>query len=1562
MCNNGLSGRQCDTCLKLNEVPVVNGLYSTKCEPCDSCIVVLLEDLNRTAAVLPEIREQLSNITASSIVWKRMNALNDSLGQLEGDLRRYRGMQDQSKNQTDELEATSMNLTQVLDAFEAKVNVTNRKATALAEIVDGTHQHAIGLLNNITSLRNTILDLIDQMNKTRLNTSMPTTEEFVKKLAEVEMLLKEMRNRNFSSQHDAADHENAEAMKLLERVKERLEKPLQHLKDLVEDINDMLLKHNSQMMDLRDALNEAVNKTGQVNEKNKINELLLAESKQNVEDLKKRHQQVVEVLTLARKDLDQASDLLRMLEDAKEGYEKLAAKLDGAKIPLNEKVKKFSPASSKTPIVERAEEHARFLDELAKNLSRVIEDTNEDGFIQRALNASNAYAGIIEAVERAKIAAKEASNAAKKALEQVIDEDLSHQAAQLKKSAILLVEEAVNTQKRLQDELNPALNKSKKQLNATKAKKDQLLNQLESAQNLLKDINRGNTADNLATAKMMAAAANKTAVDVLNTLETMKKNLDNWTEKYGGLPTDSADFNRTLQEANKSVAALNETIPLLLDKLNKLEVRNQTSNISASIDRIRELISQARSAANKVKVPMKFNGTSGIQVRSPSNPRDLMAYTSLSFYIQRDNRRKRQLGDSSQFILYLGGQNVSGDYMGVAMKNGKLFWVYKLGDEETALQTDSEVSSNRFDMVKLERTLQFGRISYETSEVKGTVNEARREGMAKGDGVLLNLNPEDLVFYVGGYPSNFTPPVSIRYSNFKGSIELGTLNEEVISLYNLVESFNLNTTADEPYRRYKSTQGVDNDSSYFDGSGYARIKMSGTFSSVSRFEQEVRIASYNGILFFMQEKEKYLCLAIENGKFVLFIDLNNQEKVVRDEGQNSVSDGMQHQIQIIMVFSTKKVKIYVRVDRKTTLTSEHELPRPSISEYFLGGVPVEILPEILRNRFPTGGSIKGCMRTVKALDKNLDLKREMTRGVSYGCSANLLVSRSVDFTGQGYMSLMHQNILAFRNDFMSGFGFQTQQQNALMYYYHTAEGNCQVSLKQRQVALKVLNTEVKSQMNYTDGNLHYVSFFIKNDQITMDIDDQEKLQAKLSRRNRRQLREIKEGHLYLGGGPATDLGANLTGCMSNVFMYHKDSNQQSVLDLQKHDVIVGAELNSCPQEKPPQQIRLHKKEKLRQATSKIRSKQRMQKNCRLPREPAAVSNAQYFRGSHLSRLEYDNIPESFRIRSSFSMEVRSNSSHGMLFYVSNDWETTFMVLLLSKGRFVFMFEIKGKKLRIATKEKYNDGLWHTIFFSRDRHQGQLVIDGLRAQTRSISFSGSLEVKAPFYVGSVPKGKARRIAQGTSTRFNGCIRNFQLDGKRVEPLSRAYNVTPCYEGSLEMGTFFSSAGGYIIIDEFFVLDKDYELMFEVRPRSLSGVFFHVGRKQSYHFSLYAEDGQVIVQLNNGAGEFSASVTPEQSLCNGQWHRIAVIKRKNAIQLDVDTESNYTVGPLYVPRMNSKQILYMGGIPDTVQIPMLSPIRRSFVGCVKNFLINQNSVQLNQPTSIQSGGISSGCPLL
>lgn len=59
---------------------------------------------------------------------------------------------------------------------------------------------------------------------------------------------------------------------------------------------------------------------------------------------------------------------------------------------------------------------------------------------------------------------------------------------------------------------------------------------------------------------------------------------------------------------------------------------------------------------------MKFNGSSGVQVRMPSNLQDLAAYTSLKFYIQNPEPRSRQRrqdgAEEGRFVLYLGSREV----------------------------------------------------------------------------------------------------------------------------------------------------------------------------------------------------------------------------------------------------------------------------------------------------------------------------------------------------------------------------------------------------------------------------------------------------------------------------------------------------------------------------------------------------------------------------------------------------------------------------------------------------------------------------------------------------------------------------------------------------------------------------------------------------------------------------------------------------------------------------------------------------------------------------------------
>lgn len=46
------------------------------------------------------------------------------------------------------------------------------------------------------------------------------------------------------------------------------------------------------------------------------------------------------------------------------------------------------------------------------------------------------------------------------------------------------------------------------------------------------------------------------------------------------------------------------------------------------------------------------------------------------------------------------------------------------------------------------------------------------------------------------------PPEPLRFPGYLGCIEMNTLNEEVFSLYNFEETFQLDTAVDKPCARY----------------------------------------------------------------------------------------------------------------------------------------------------------------------------------------------------------------------------------------------------------------------------------------------------------------------------------------------------------------------------------------------------------------------------------------------------------------------------------------------------------------------------------------------------------------------------------------------------------------------------------------------------------------------------------------------------------------------------------------------------------------------------------------
>ncbi|XP_073463613.1 laminin subunit alpha-5 isoform X3 [Aquarana catesbeiana] len=1567
-CSDGLTGKQCDKCSRQYEIPVSHGPEVLKCEPCDSCVVTLLEDLQRMADFLPSVRDQLTNLSLSSIAWTRLGGLNATITNLTDLWLHYQSSINGIKDKSDDLEDDSFSLAQDLDTLEEKVNSTKHKAANVQQATKVTNQKAKDFTNRVQSLNNLTQDLIHQLSKigTSNTTNVTSTEEFRQIITDVERMLKEMRDKDFNHAKGLAGKELEETKKLLDRVKAELLNSVKANQDILNDIKTRLDTYSSEVMDLRGAMNEAVNKTIETEGLNSLNRNSLEENKLKLKDLKTQHKELVAAVKMAEDALVQVSQILQMMENLKEEYEKLAAGIDGARSSIMDKAKTFSPASGKLAIVEQAEEHAKMLGQVAKNLNNAIKDSNQDIFIQKAINASNAYSSIIEAMKQAEKAAKDASRAAGEAHKDVVSQQLAKKGKELKDNSSKLEERARTAQSELNGDVQKKLQEATKKLEDSKAKKAKLESDLRSAIEKI-SMTQDNVSDNINKAKAKAAEANNTATKVEATLTDIKKNLEQWKNKYGKMRNE--DVTKAVEEAKTSVSNLENTIPLLLDKLNKLEGRQgQNGSISDSIQRIRQLISQARDAASKVKVPVKFNGSSGVQLRTPSNLHDLSAYTSLKLHIQNptpQSKKKRQAeGEQTRFVMFLGHEDGEGDYFGLLLKGNRLQCIYRLGDQEPTVLTANEDIKEQFVTVVVERILQYGQMSIFVT--KDSLHEIKGDSKASGEQGLLNLDPQKVVFYVGGYPASFKPPASLDYPNFKGCIEMDTLNEKPISLYDFERTFQLDTAKDKPCARSKSTGDPwVTDGSYFDGAGYAQVRLESLTGVSKRFELDVRLVSYNGIIFFLDAEDQFLCLAAQEGKLTLYYNVGRGTEMATpaESAQLFVSSSSTKAIQVILAF---KKKIFVRLERMTVYTVEYDGGNLETSQYFyLGGLPPEKIPESLKELFPTGGSIRGCMKGLKALGKYVDLKRMNTTGVSYGCTTDLLIARSVQFHGHGFLNVNLKNVPSFQDDFAAGFGFQTSQRNGLMYHQSNEEGSCQVSVQDGHLSVRLLSTELTSRSPYSDGAGHYLSLYSNKKEVRFYIDDQLEGSRQLSDSSRRRRQEAAGINLLLGGAPDSSTPGNLSGCISNVFV-KSITGPQMVLDLQQNLRSLNVTM-SCQEatEQRPQEIRaLLKKDKLKKIKQARQRKlalmshrNQLSSSCMLPK---AVKGAFQFGGSRSSHLEFTDLPDFQQERFYFSMEVRLNASSGLLFYFADERGTSSLSLHVINARFVLLTNIHGRTHRLRSKDKYTDGLWHTVFFGKEKNKLRLVIDGLRAQTGIIHLGSTLSLTSPAYVGGVPA--LRNLPDnmdGAMNGFRGCLRDLKMDGKDLGAPGRVVGVTPCFEGLTEPGLFFSD-GGFLRFGDLIDLRLDLELKLEVRPMHPSGLLFHIHCESGNSISVSAADKKVTLVLTDERGKHSTEVNLQQPLCDGQWHTIAVTKGSNVIQLDVDTEGSHLVGVSPSSHVHSHGTLFVGGVPATLRsTEVLSP---PYQGCMRNLSMNRKLVDVSKSGTFSGSSGVNICPAL
>ncbi|XP_008574866.1 PREDICTED: laminin subunit alpha-3 [Galeopterus variegatus] len=1526
----------------INQEPKDSG-PAEECDDCDSCVMTLLDDLATMGEELRLVKSQLQGLSASAGALEQMRHMETQAKDLRNQLLNYRSTISNHGSKMDGLEKELSNLNRDFETLQEKAQINSRKAQTLYNNVDQTTQSAKELDTKINNVIRNVQILLKQISGTDGEGNNVPSGDFSRELAEAERMMRELRNRNFGKHLREAEAENREAQLLLNRIRSWLETHQVENNGLVKSIRDSLNEYEAKLSDLRAALQEAAAQAKQATGLNQENERALGAIKRQVKEINSLQSDFTKYLTTADASLLQTDNVLQLMEKSQKEYEKLAANLNDARQELNDKVREVSRSASKASLVVEAEKHAQSLQELAKQLEEIKRNASGDELVRCAVDAATAYENILNAIKVAEDAANKASSAAESAHQTVIKENLPRKAKTLSSDSSKLLKEAKTTQKKLQQEISPALKNLQQTLKTVTVQKELIDTNLTTVRDDLRGIKRGDIDDMISSAKSMVRKANDITSEVLDGLNPIQTDVERIKDTYGS--TQSEDFNKALTSADNSVKKLTNRLP---DLLSKIESINQKllplGNISDNVDRIRELIQQARDAANKVAVPMRFNGKSGVEVRLPNDLEDLKGYTSLSLFLQRPDSRENG-GTENMFVMYLGNKDASQDYIGMAVVDGQLTCVYNLGEREAELQvdqtlTESETQEAVMDRVKFQRIYQFARLNYTKGATSSKSETPQFHDMDSGNSnTLLNLDPENVVFYVGGYPSDFKLPSRLRFPPYKGCIELDDLNENVLSLYNFKKTFNLNTTEVEPCRRRKE----ESDKNYFEGTGYARVPTQPN-APIPTFGQTIQTTVDRGLLFFAENQDRFISLDIEDGNIVVRYKLNSEppkEKGIRE----IINNGKDHSILIKIGKAQKLMRINVN---SQNIKIEGEIF--DFSTYYLGGIPIAI-----RERFNiTTPAFRGCMKNLKKTSGVVRLND--TVGVTKKCAEDWKLVRSASFSRGGQLSFTNLDF-PMPSHFQASFGFQTFQPSGILLNHQTRTSSLQVTLEDGHIELSTRDSSspiFKSPQTYMDGLLHYVSVISDNSGLRLLIDDG-------PLRNNQRLQGFANSLQSLRLG-----GSHFEGCISNVFI-QRLSQSPEVLDLASKSTKRDVSLGDCSLNKPPFLMLLKGSTRFNKAKT-FNINQLLQDTpvafprstkvqydvqaCPPPPGAQARHRALQFGDSPTSHLLF-KLPQEL-LNPRFAVDMQTTSSRGLVFYSGT--RSSFMALYLSKGRLVFTLGAEGKKLRLKSKEKCSDGRWHTVAFGQDGKKGRLVVDGLRAREGSLPGNSTISIRGSVYLGSPPSAKPKSLPQNS---FVGCLKNFQLDLKPLDTPSASFGVSPCLGGPLEKGIYFSQEGGHIILANSVLLGPEFKLVFSIRPRSLTGILIHIGSQPGKHLCVYMEAGKVTASVDSEAGETLTSVTPKQSLCDGQWHSVAVTINQHVLHLELDTDNSYTAGRLTFPPASTQEPLHLGGVPANLKMMKL-PVWKSFFGCLKNIQVNHIPVPVTEAVEVEGSVSLNGCP--
>ncbi|XP_051550153.1 laminin subunit alpha-3 [Myxocyprinus asiaticus] len=1489
------------------------------CLECDICATILLDDLEAVDKEFLTLKTQLQSLSQNSASLTTLRKLEDAIAGTKVLVKKYTESVHTLNPKVTELESDIESAKDDLTVLSDKAIQTSCTAVQLLKTLEKTYQRGGNLHSESVNFLQKIQEFLDQLKQS--NHTGGNTEEATRILKEARRMLVEMRRQNCKTQRGLAKEELRKAQTLFNLIMNNLMVPLNHTSVAANRIGQKLMEQAADLRDIQEALIDAELDVNKANDVNKKNEKQLEDILRHLKVLEKEQGNIMADVNMTRRTLKDTSDHQKMMEDLTKEMNQLAAQIDGAKNYLNAKLDLLSKATAKERIVRRAEEHAQELMNLAMDFQIAILNITNSSAVQKAIEAIRAFTDVTDAIREAEAAANWAKKVADQVLEDVQGQDLQNKAKHLKEHANKLLIKAKKAEKNLQD----VTQKSEAYRNLIQQAEDKQSQLRQAMQDVVRKLNN-NKRDDIGIlidqTKEDAFNINTTASDVMARIQNISEELNNTR-----IPSHESNLNNIIDDVNKTLAELDQSFPSLINKLQDMENQSEhlpsPANMSSSIRRIKDLIESARDMANRIRGPIFFSGDAHIELRPPKDLEDFRAFTAINLTLHRpevptrgDGRRRRQENEGENlFVLYLGNKHTVTDYIGMVVRNGVLFCVYKLGGILYEIET-SEITKSKNDKAFMDR-VDFRRV-YQDAVVFFTKVFTSTEPKAlntipslpQTTVGLLDLDSNEVALFVGGYPSDFTPPEELRYPGYKGCIEFSTLNDHILGLFNFQHAVNINKN-DICLRGKVRTSGY-----YFDGTGYVKVEVLRKNSIIKFFVQSHQMEA---VLFYMGNETSYYFVEMEGGYIVLQGATN--DKIIFEKTKEKVF--FTNFIQIRITLNNEDIKVQA-TDSGVNIYLGYV--KGFFEEAYIGGVPGEVR-EKYNIILP---SLRGCVNTVQ-----VDITAVFTEevGIVPGCPNPLLGVRQATFKRESFLSVPPSGEDTEKGT-MASLGFKSFSHTGVLLQTGGTKNEFELYLSDGFVHMRDTNNNLRSKNKYEIGKWHYVTAFKNSSGMQLNVDNTNLGDPQLPSIPKGMENEIVLGNYF-------------DGCLRNFYIR---SLQKHYIpeDLSSFSQTGNVSLGFCKEESPPQ-----KTAKKRARHAGITSDSKSGNSKQGSRYPKFLKHTHHL-GSN-SQLQFSIDSEELNNRPHFSLDVQTKSSNGLLLHIIRKQGVPLVVLYLADGKVT----LSVGSDKITSSQRINNGNWHNIKFIVKKRVFLLAVDDVRIPDGRLSKGFAHGLRSPVYVGYGQLHMANKT-QGKAPfqkSIIGCIRDLKFSNVLLTEPAVNHGATPCFKGMSEKGAYFAGDGAQVVLENYLISGSTFNLAFEFRPRNLTGLLFHKRNHHGQTLTVFLKSGKVVVNVYDGRRHYGTAVTPIRPLC-AAFNYVAVSTRRKTIELRVNEATSRVKGPT-VPNPSAHETIYIGGISEKLFKEV--EVWTSYAGCLRNLHLNKTPISLEHATSVFGPINTTKCPV-